>query len=342
MAAALYPSHVLTNSDIRTNAFPQAFMTDLDFRDNRYPSVPMSQSPRSNPRDNSMSGKSSRELDEDAASRRSPDMPALSPGWVSEPLSSSATSQLPPPSIGATSADREPSTRSTVSYSLPPGAARRVVERYSLDEPPLEPQLSPTESAIEAQQQNGLGYRNGSNSQFRQPELSPSLPPSAPRHPSLPAAGIGTSPGTSGSNIPAPIMPLSASPNYNPPVSPRLRTYPQQPTYINSNAPNAVFAAARKPVEEICIECSMRDQDMADVDVTTPGIWERESDVMYEDLKRREAEEEATGIINSDEPPRPKSQGGRLTEENLKIWLSMVSSTSTSISITQYLTTHRS
>lgn len=68
----------------------------------------------------------------------------------------------------------------------------------------------------------------------------------------------------------------------------------------------------------------MRDQDMADVDVTTPGVWDRESDVLFEELKSREQEEEMTGIINVEEPPRPKSKGGKLTEQNIKIWLSIV------------------
>ena len=69
----------------------------------------------------------------------------------------------------------------------------------------------------------------------------------------------------------------------------------------------------------------MRDQDMADVDVTSPGVWERESDVLYEDLCRREAEEEASGHhSSSDHQSRPRAKGGKLTEENLKFWLSIV------------------
>jgi hypothetical protein len=71
----------------------------------------------------------------------------------------------------------------------------------------------------------------------------------------------------------------------------------------------------------------MRDQDMIDVDVTSPGIWERESDAMFEELKHRELEDEANGIVNED-PSRPRVRGGRLTEQNLKMWLSVVRSTS--------------
>lgn len=71
------------------------------------------------------------------------------------------------------------------------------------------------------------------------------------------------------------------------------------------------------------MECAMRDQDMADVDVTSPGVWERDSDVLYEELKRREQEEEANGNTNADRS-RPRARGGRLSEPNLKLWLSLV------------------
>jgi hypothetical protein len=62
---------------------------------------------------------------------------------------------------------------------------------------------------------------------------------------------------------------------------------------------------------------------MIDVDVSSPGVWDRASDVLFEDLKRREIEEESAGIVNND-PNRPRSKGGRLTEQNLKLWLSIV------------------
>ena len=72
------------------------------------------------------------------------------------------------------------------------------------------------------------------------------------------------------------------------------------------------------------MECAMRDQDMADVDVTSPGVWERESDAAYEDLCRREAEE-VSGMSSSDHSaPRPRARGDQLSEGNMKIWLSIV------------------
>ncbi|GAA6038281.1 hypothetical protein JCM8097_003920 [Rhodosporidiobolus ruineniae] len=44
------------------------------------------------------------------------------------------------------------------------------------------------------------------------------------------------------------------------------------------------------PQPEVCVECMMRDRDMADVDVTTGGVWERESDAEWEEQCRWEAE----------------------------------------------------
>jgi len=67
----------------------------------------------------------------------------------------------------------------------------------------------------------------------------------------------------------------------------------------------------------------MRDQDMADVDVTSAGVWERASDGLFEELKQRELEDEANGVV-VDKPTRPRIKGGRLTEQNIKLWLSVV------------------
>ncbi|KAI0341965.1 hypothetical protein BDW22DRAFT_222378 [Trametopsis cervina] len=153
---------------------------------------------------------------------------------------------------------------------------------------------------------------------------------SSPRHPSLPAAGVGASPSSPG-NSPSPIVPMSAGPSYTPavaaaamaiPISPKPRAFAQQPTYINQSSANPSYAPPQVPREEVCVECAMRDQDMADVDVTGPGVWERESDAMYEDLVRREALEEQTGLPPPSEgPPRPRAKGNRLSEENLKLWM---------------------
>ena len=64
---------------------------------------------------------------------------------------------------------------------------------------------------------------------------------------------------------------------------------------------------------------------MADVDVTSPGVWERASDAAFEEMKQRELDDEANGIVTADDPSRPRARGGRLTEQNVKLWLSIVS-----------------
>ena len=130
----------------------------------------------------------------------------------------------------------------------------------------------------------------------------------------------------------SPNMRMSSAVQYKPAmgvpvtVSSNPRVQAHQPTYINPPAPtpiNPVLSSQPLPAEEVCVECAMRDQDMADVDVTSPGIWARESDVHYDELLRRELEEEAM-TISTQEQQRPRARGGRLTEANLKLWLTMV------------------
>lgn len=85
----------------------------------------------------------------------------------------------------------------------------------------------------------------------------------------------------------------------------------------------------------------MRDEDMADVDVSGPGVWDRESDMYYHELCQREEEEErerdqslhpnsSSGLSSSASCSRPRARGAKLTEANLKIWLSLVSPAYTS------------
>lgn len=196
---------------------------------------------------------------------------------------------------------------------------------------------------------------------------TPLLQNGVPKHPSISPIANG------GGGIPprhaAPVIPASAAPSYKPshiPIS-QMRAIAQQPTYItppSSPTPIAVnpvytYAADINPAaryaahqafrpqppfnqndgREICVECAMRDQDMADVDVTSPGVWERESDVQYHDLCRLEMEEaeERTRarasnsssesqpvIVRPADPDRPRAKGNKLSEPNVKLWLSMV------------------
>lgn len=119
--------------------------------------------------------------------------------------------------------------------------------------------------------------------------------------------------------------PITTSSSIPMPPSSNPRAVPQSPRYINA-LPNGtqspVYAKPHIPKEEVCLECAMRDQDMADVDVTSPGAWERDSDIYYHDLIRSEEEASSNGIPPSED--RPRSTGDMLTETNLKLWLTMV------------------
>lgn len=169
------------------------------------------------------------------------------------------------------------------------------------------------------------------------------------------------------------VLTPNSAPMYKPtavPISANNRAIAQQPTYItppSSPTPiavNTIYNYAGGPYgpdaipqgaynekpyklpmgfappdgKEICVECAMRDEDMADVDATGPGVWDRESDVYYHELCRQEAEEqeermrarasnsssESHAVLKAIDPTRPRAKGHRLTEQNVKLWLSMV------------------
>ncbi|KAF8658247.1 hypothetical protein AX16_002023 [Volvariella volvacea WC 439] len=229
--------------------------------------------------------------------------------------------------------------RTGLSYALPPGA-RRVVERYSLDE--NNPQRAPSRASGETRptgfDTNGQdtsrsrsGTPLGASRPLTPQERPTSILPTGttPRQSSLPITGINPgSPSLTGVGLPSPTMPLAASPGYVPPIATKQKAYPQQPTYVTPPVPpnpvNPVYTpVVPQPAEEVCVECAMRDQDMADVDVTSPGVWDRESDVLYEELLRREQEDDANGTAYSEDTGRPRAKGGRLTEQNLRIWLTL-------------------
>lgn len=363
MAAALYPSRNDAGSNLHAPGFSQALMTELDFRDNRYPAMPSHRTaqqqrsptlPLDRPDLNKTGNSSGSARSSDPPASLTVDRPSPS---ESLPRPQPVTTASDPQSVSSQSLSlsQEQPSRGMVSYSLPPGTTRRVVERYSLEDsyPPQQPpsrgseETRPTAIDLNTQDNAQAGGRSGvaqSNRQNLSLEPMASLPPSAPRHPSLPAAGIGAGPSDpNAANFVPAIMPLSASPNYIPPVSQRHRAYAQQPTYINQptlvDAVNPVFSKVPQPPEEICIECAMRDQDMADVDVTSPGMWDRESDVLFEELIRREAEDEAAAVAPDE--TRPRSKGGKLTEQNLKIWMSVVRSFAISLCQLYSLPAHR-
>lgn len=136
------------------------------------------------------------------------------------------------------------------------------------------------------------------------------------------------SPGNLGaypSQQPSDNPPANISSSIRMPPSSNPRAVPQSPKYVNAptnGTQSPIYAKHHIPREEVCLECAMRDQDMADVDATSPGVWERDSDVHYNDLIRSEEEAISNGISLPED--RPRSTGDMLTVTNLKVWLSIV------------------
>lgn len=319
-------------------------MTDLDFKDNRYPTLPAhTKTPQ---HASAMIFGASDRSGWDNTLNRNNEFPPRSlepngalhttPSWAPEQRNQSQNLQQSQVRRVGNSAEmqslssqsQEPA-RSTLSYALPSGAARRVVERYSLDDNDQRTlSRASTDTRPTAPDPSQDQTRDEVPQAPRQatPQERPisTVPKTLRTPPSGPVIDMGPSTATNFS----PIMPLSASPSYNPPIAPKHRAYAQQPTYITPPTTptpiNTVYSPRPPPQEEVCVECAMRDQDMADVDVTSPGVWERESDAVFEDLKRRELEDDANGLVTIDDPRRPRVKGGRLTEQNLKLWLSVV------------------
>jgi hypothetical protein len=289
MAATLHP--LINDGGVNANQslYPRAVVPRVDLEESRYPS-----------------------------SKFHP-----STVWYSEPV----RQQAPGPGSPTDQSGRrlQEQQRSGLLYALPQAAPRRRVERPSLDNH-IDSNGNMHESNNNQRPLSATSQEMSSRSRVahQTPHRDTTSRPSSPRRPAAISAVI-AEPLTLDS-FPS-IMPLSASSTYSPPIAPKHRAHPQQPTFIippaTPNPMNTVLSPVPPQQEEVCMECAMRDQDMADVDVTSPGVWERESDVVYEELKQREQEEEASGNTNVDRP-RPKARGARLSEQNLKLWLSVV------------------
>ncbi|KAI0675114.1 hypothetical protein C8Q78DRAFT_965742 [Trametes maxima] len=355
--------HSHTNSNGYTHTKSTSYsqrltLTEFDLRDDRYPSLSSSKSPVS-PAPHSPSAGFDPALNAGMTaalrasyemSRNSDPVPAAR-AWIGENIEQEPVelwAASPATDLEAQSPRPEDTTR-------PPGSPVPPVETHVLHKPrpsgDSEQRLAYAEHVLaspEMGQQSSSPRTPGAQfdptAQGSPRHASMTLPPGAaapsgammappsasPRQASFPGAGIGAGP-SSPSMTPSPIVPLSAGPTYNAatmqiPISPKPRAYPQHPTYITPTTSAAMqpsFSPPQVPKEEVCVECAMRDQDMADVDVTSPGVWDRESDVLYEELCRRDAEEDATGQTSSDSHSRPRAKGGALTEENLRFWMSI-------------------
>lgn len=103
----------------------------------------------------------------------------------------------------------------------------------------------------------------------------------------------------------------------------------QSPNHQLSTSPQTIInpASVRPPVNgsspppvpphlppqpSVCVECMMRDRDMADIDVTGEGIWDGDSDLELREILRHEDEESSTEI--GDEMSLRGSEEGRKEE----------------------------
>lgn len=340
MAAALpLPAD---NLSLGLDSYPRRFpITDLDYNDSRYPTLGSSSS-RHRP------------------SSSFPDQPTEAPrtdvsraSWVDFSSSAGRQDGYNDPWVGGKHTE-EPSDQVDsslyqtqdadlqVESRLPDGAggyntlsASQYLPSDTFDSrqrpnsavPSTQGQPLDTFESGTALRKPGMGQRVSGLDQYRDQQHVPSNP----KHPSLPAPGVGAGGNMSNGS---PIVPLSAGPSYSSaamaiPISPKPKAYAQHPTYITPSPPpnpiNPVYSPPRMQKEEICVECAMRDQDMADVDVTGPGVWRRDSDADYDELLQRELDEEATGMPQPDNSSRPRARGGKLTEEHMKLWLAIVS-----------------
>ncbi|KAF9244880.1 hypothetical protein BU15DRAFT_41648 [Melanogaster broomeanus] len=325
-------------------------ISDLDFKDNRYPSLTFNAKPtNSTPSMILTSGDNTHTRDNPnvvpSASQRDPSAPADHGAQRKEDLNDKRAVNDEENDHSRPSGLEGLPHLSTAPYALQPATTRRVVEHYSLDDTNhnngnTTPLLN-SSNFIDSKLFNDSFKSFGDS--LTQPPLS-SLPPTGAgtmrdipslllpanhRQPSYPPhEGAGVSK-LSPSNGPVSSRAFNPSVGIPIPISSNYRAYPQHPTYITPSAAtpdpiNTILSPnPPQPQEDICVECAMRDQDMADVVVIGPGIWDRESDVLYEELLRREEEEEASGILPSDSSHRPRARGGRLTEQNLKVWTTL-------------------
>jgi len=70
-------------------------------------------------------------------------------------------------------------------------------------------------------------------------------------------------------------------------AGPYPTTTPRQ-SAIGLGKPPSARPPPPKMQEEVCLECMMRDRDLADIEVNGPGCWSRQSDADWDELKWRE------------------------------------------------------
>ncbi|GAA5853715.1 hypothetical protein JCM8547_007422 [Rhodosporidiobolus lusitaniae] len=106
----------------------------------------------------------------------------------------------------------------------------------------------------------------------------------------LQASAMQAQPGGSPPSLPPSSLPPPVPSSAPPPAA----QPPQQQQQPNQLPPHLI------PQPEVCVECMMRDRDMADVDVTGEGVWERESDGEFREQMRWEEENPGGGGVGGE------------------------------------------
>lgn len=198
--------------------------------------------------------------------------PLYMPASISVPLSDAGFgSSSPYPPIGPSQHQHQQQQR----YSMPLGMMNPIISSSSAPFIPgshFPPSVTPDMSTASLRPQPTTSYATSGSSKHL-PEMRPSALEAHPSK-SAPFPPSGSSPPrnmSGGAGLPATMNGQILAP-----AALQQRERPD---------------ASRPLGQEICLECLMRDRDMADVEVTGPGVWSRDSDIDFEEALR--AEEQA-------------------------------------------------
>ncbi|BGP57516.1 hypothetical protein JCM8202_002234 [Rhodotorula sphaerocarpa] len=227
------------------------------------------------------------------ASARPPTIPAFTPAPAFSPED---RGPYPPISGNPAAVRRDSAAEGMLGGSA--AAYPPVIAGAPFGAPELPPDLGrPGSLAFDASAFSADMAGIGRNSVIR---AAASPPLATPTSPPLDAAGALAASGGSAARSPDFVQQASGQALSNaqqaPAVSGQPFAFPNSALVLPNPPPHLV------PQPEICVECMMRDRDMADVDVTTPGVWDRASDIDYEEQMRWEAEEQQSHSGGSGTP----------------------------------------
>ena len=125
-----------------------------------------------------------------------------------------------------------------------------------------------------------------------------------------------------------PHQPASTNESTSPKTNSQQLTDSSRRYWSNTaNAPQTVRTDQYVDHHDVCEECIKREQSLSDVDVTSPGSWDRASDTDYEHYNKADLDLEDDSEVRGAESGenRPQYKVLSLTEHNLKLWESIVS-----------------